>query len=420
MEHWDTFYTDDIIKSLAERGVEIIRLPIGDWTLDPYGPYVGCTEGAAAKIDWFYDTCAKYNIKVLMDVHAMKDSQNGYDNSGKQSNVEWLVPEGGGDPDTFTHWPLQAANWYGDWNTTTLEYEHINYSSVNWGLKVHEHLLQRWGSHSAFYAFEPINEPQFHRITPVLQDFYKRSRKLVQRYTANAWFVFHNGDIAVHPRVWNSVWRDDDMDHIAMDMHFYEAWQSGFGDTSKDACDYYETYVSTYADRVKYPVWVGEWSLATDVCAHWLGGFNDGKLKAQMPCNKVECPHSYMKQYVVDVDRTAAGPLGPKSNFEYVDDKCISGGMCNSDSCHYSDTIVKEIARCALDTWDRHVNATFLWTARNEIEAKWDYRKAWDLGWINKTEVPKEQMLDYANVTGCKPTPPASSAAGSAYKLDFI
>ena len=65
------------------------------------------------------------------------------------------------------------------------------------------------------------------------------------------------------------------MDHIALDMHFYTAWQDGFRDTSQDACDYYETYVSAYADRVKYPVWVGEWSLATDVCAHWLGGFND-------------------------------------------------------------------------------------------------------------------------------------------------
>merc|ERR1712166_608544 len=161
-EHWDTFYTDEIIKSLAERGVEIIRLPIGDWTLDPYGPYVGCTEGAAAKIDLFYDTCAKYNIKVLMDVHAMKDSQNGYDNSGKQSNVEWL------DADAFTHWPLQAANWYGDWNFDTETYDHINFGSVNWGLQVHEALLQRWGAHSAFYAFEPINEPQNQPIVEVL------------------------------------------------------------------------------------------------------------------------------------------------------------------------------------------------------------------------------------------------------------
>ena len=72
--HWDAWYTEANISALADRGVEIIRLPVGDWTLDPYGPYVGCMDGAAEKIDWFYDTCAKYNIKVLMDVHAMKDS----------------------------------------------------------------------------------------------------------------------------------------------------------------------------------------------------------------------------------------------------------------------------------------------------------------------------------------------------------
>lgn len=47
-------------------------------------------DGAAEKIDWFYDMAAKHNIKVLMDVHAMKDSQNGYDNSGKASNLEWV------------------------------------------------------------------------------------------------------------------------------------------------------------------------------------------------------------------------------------------------------------------------------------------------------------------------------------------
>jgi len=59
---------------LADRNVEIIRLPIGDWTLNPYGPYVGCMDGAAEKITWMLDMCEKYNIKVLLDVHAMKGS----------------------------------------------------------------------------------------------------------------------------------------------------------------------------------------------------------------------------------------------------------------------------------------------------------------------------------------------------------
>jgi glucan 1,3-beta-glucosidase len=80
--HWDNWVTEDIIKGLADRNVEVVRLPIGDWTTTPYGPYIGCMDGAAEKIEWFLDTAAKYGLKVLLDVHALKDSQNGFDNSG--------------------------------------------------------------------------------------------------------------------------------------------------------------------------------------------------------------------------------------------------------------------------------------------------------------------------------------------------
>lgn len=81
-DHWDSWITEDTIKGMADREVEIVRLPLGDWTLKPYGPYVGCMDGSEDKVQWFLDTCAKYDIKVLLDVHCLKDSQNGFDNSG--------------------------------------------------------------------------------------------------------------------------------------------------------------------------------------------------------------------------------------------------------------------------------------------------------------------------------------------------
>jgi len=31
-------------------------------------------DGAAEKIEWMLDTCAKYDIDVLIDVHTAKDS----------------------------------------------------------------------------------------------------------------------------------------------------------------------------------------------------------------------------------------------------------------------------------------------------------------------------------------------------------
>lgn len=44
--HWDAWLTEDHVKSLVDRNVEAVRLPIGDWTVTPYGPYIGCMDGA--------------------------------------------------------------------------------------------------------------------------------------------------------------------------------------------------------------------------------------------------------------------------------------------------------------------------------------------------------------------------------------
>jgi len=98
--HWDSWITEDLIKDLADREVEVVRLPIGDWTTTPYWPYIGCMDGAAEKIEWFLDTAHKYGLKVLLDVHALKGSQNGFDNSGQMSNLEWI------DETHFKHWSV--------------------------------------------------------------------------------------------------------------------------------------------------------------------------------------------------------------------------------------------------------------------------------------------------------------------------
>lgn len=63
--------------------------------------------------------------------------------------------------------------------------------------------------------------------------------------------------------------------------------------------------MSYQADDLKYPVWIGEWSLATDVCAHWLGGFNDANTHPQYTCNWKPCPYTYLPASVAeDFDRT--------------------------------------------------------------------------------------------------------------------
>jgi len=83
--------------------------------------------------------------------------------------------------------------------------------------------------------------------------------------------------------VWDDLFADDDIDLVAMDHHFYQAFnQPAFTETGK-ACDDYGSN-AYYASQIKYEVWFGEWALATDVCAHWLGGFNDGNTIPQAQC----------------------------------------------------------------------------------------------------------------------------------------
>ena len=103
-----------------------------------------------------------------------------------------------------------------------------------------------------------------------------------------------------------------------------------------------------------------------------------------MPCKWVDCPKTYMPKHGTDFDRSAAilGPFGSGDPKLYA----IQNGKCSTDSDFFSPEQVGEIAKCAMASFDKHLNGTFLWTAHNEIEEKWDYLRAWDLGWIQRSE----------------------------------
>ena len=46
-----------------------------------------------------------------------------------------------------------------------------------------------------------------------------------------------------------------------------------------------------------------------------------------------------------------------------------------------------------MDAFNEYVDGQFIWTAKSELESKWDYIKAYDMGWIK----PKET---WSNETG--------------------
>lgn len=52
---------------------------------------------------------------------------------------------------------------------------------------------------------------------------YRTVRKLVQRYAPQAYFVFHDS-FRYDENVWNDLFRDDDVEKVVMDHHYYWAF----------------------------------------------------------------------------------------------------------------------------------------------------------------------------------------------------
>mmetsp|Transcript_18118 Transcript_18118/g.13053 ORF Transcript_18118/g.13053 Transcript_18118/m.13053 type:complete len:115 (+) Transcript_18118:736-1080(+) len=112
--------------------------------------------------------------------------------------------------------------------------------------------------------------------------FYRDARNLVRDFNPELYFVFQNAfDFSDS---WNSMLDDDDLDHVIMDAHYYQAWTPLPERTWEAYCDAYKSTLKHAKETIKYDIWVGEWSLATDVCALWLGGFNDNNTPLYYEC----------------------------------------------------------------------------------------------------------------------------------------
>lgn len=260
-------------------------------------------------------------------------------------------------------------------------------------------MLKRFGSHSAVIGYEPVNEPWWNTDLKVLSDFYREVRKLVQFYAPQAYFVFHDSFNPNAPE-WKVLFEDYTM--TAMDHHGYMAFTAGYQNVTNttDICEHFDRdNKDTKLLTPQFEVWQGEWAFATDTCAHWLLGFNTQSQAKLTTCSQVECPPLYFDcpsktstDCAVDKSIAVNGPFGVNqwNNSQTL----IEKGMCWSDNnTTQNATGLQHIANCTVEVIDRYYNASFMWTAHNQIEAKWDYIKAYDLGWFKAKEWPANQWF---------------------------
>jgi glucan 1,3-beta-glucosidase len=141
-------------------------------------------------LDWAYSS----GLSVLFDIHALKDSQNGFDNSGQAMGMQWtsaLNSEFAGDT-TFQHWPIRTARWMGEFDQDTAGYPNINHANIEHALEVISRIVDRYSGHPAVLGLEPVNEPWQYTPIKELKKFYWEGYLLVKKGAPYWKYIMHD------------------------------------------------------------------------------------------------------------------------------------------------------------------------------------------------------------------------------------
>lgn len=216
--HRETFIVEEDFRWIAENGLNAVRIPVGYWLPGGDEPYASGVK----HLDWAIEMAEKYSLKVLIDLHGAKGSQNGNDHSGR----------------------IGAANWY-----KNASFRHVT-------IEVLVQLAERYKASPAVWGIELLNEPKLGvREYFTLRKFYKEAYSRVsQAARPGTHIVFSDGFL---PRLFSGALQSLPDYPTAMDVHWY---QSGSVDIER----YFKRVQARPGeiDRLqrRQPVIIGEWS----------------------------------------------------------------------------------------------------------------------------------------------------------------
>lgn len=248
--HRSEYITERDFAAIRCYGFNAVRIPVPYFIFGDCEPFIGCVK----ELDNAFGWAEKYELQVLIDLHTVPGSQNGFDNGGISGVCKWA-----GQPE-----------------------------SVEFTLSVLERLAERYGDRSSLYGIEIVNEPltevawdtfnimeRYQAVdremargsAPVpmdfLRKFYKEAYFRLRKYLPpEKAVVFHDGfDIYA----WKDFMQEEEFENIVLDTHQYLMIAEGDGcEQNKDAYVRYieENYSKKIEEMSQYfPVICGEWSL---------------------------------------------------------------------------------------------------------------------------------------------------------------
>ncbi|MBP5217166.1 MAG: cellulase family glycosylhydrolase [Bacilli bacterium] len=251
-EHRSSYVTEEDFVFLESLGIEYVRLPIPYFLFGDRPPFPGCIEYVDLALEWG----KKHNIKVLLDLHTVPGSQNGYDNGGITGVCKW----------------------------------HKNPIEVQFVLSLLANLAKRYGHHPALYGIEVLNEPIswiVYQTAPstgkavdkeeakgsgyvpmkFLKQFYLSAYQAMRPHLEKGKIiVFHDG---FRLTKWKGFFKKNSFEGVALDTHIYVFAMELFVPIARPWV--YSLYLSICKGQVRrmekvVPVLVGEWCISTKYC----------------------------------------------------------------------------------------------------------------------------------------------------------
>ena len=257
-EHRDTFITEQDFAFIKEQGIWLLRIPVPYFIFGDRPPFNGCVEYLDKAFDW----AEKYGLQILIDLHTVPGSQNGYDNGGLTGVCKWCK----------------------------------NPEEVEFSLTVLERLTKRYGQREGLYGIEVLNEPISFLVyatapstgkavdkeeakgsgyvpLPFLENFYRNAyRRLRKILPENKTIVFHDGFRLRH---WGKFFRKEHMKNVVLDTHIYIFAMESFVPIHMPWV--YQIYIKSQQrliERIQrdVPVMVGEWCICNKYAEKAVSG----------------------------------------------------------------------------------------------------------------------------------------------------
>lgn len=220
-KHLAQFIQEADFKWLSKRNIKWIRLPVGYWALSDEPPYPSTKQ----YLDWAMKMAEKYGMEVLLDLHAVKGSQNGTVHSGR----------------------IGVSNWQSN---------HVYQDETIDALIT---IAKRYRDSPVLWGIELVNEPRLGGHYFTLLKFYRRAYKeLVNVMRPGTYTVFHD---AFSPLLFSGAIKARSDFPVAMDTHLYLV--PGMSSASLSQYLWWQRLLFgslLWIVKRAQPVIVGEWS----------------------------------------------------------------------------------------------------------------------------------------------------------------